>query len=75
MFVLALSRAAAAEPLRWEDPVAVTEHICHSFGYAARLATSDGEIVDALPTIRSLGGNTSWGSAIRNRNVLFLARP
>jgi FkbM family methyltransferase len=57
------------------DPVAVTEHICHSFGYAARLATSDGEIVDALPTIRSLGSNTSWGSAIRNRNVLFLARP
>ncbi len=54
------------------DPVAVTEHICAGFGYAAKLATIDGEIVDALPAIRGLGSNTTWGSAIRNRNVLFL---
>jgi FkbM family methyltransferase len=56
------------------DPVAATEHICGSFGYAARLATIDGEIIDALPVIRSLGSNTTWGSATRNRNVLFLPR-
>ena len=34
--------------------------------------TIDGEIVDALGVIRSLGSNTTWGSPIRNRNVLFL---
>jgi FkbM family methyltransferase len=54
------------------DPAAVTERICDSFGYTARLVTIDGEIVDALPAIRGLGANTTWGSAIRNRNVLFL---
>jgi FkbM family methyltransferase len=54
------------------NPVAVTEQICASFGYAAKLATIDREIVDALPAIRGLGSNTTWGSAIRNRNVLFL---
>ncbi len=54
------------------EPVAVSEHICASFGYAAKLATIDGEIVDALPVIRGLGANTTWGSAIRNCNVLFL---
>jgi FkbM family methyltransferase len=56
------------------DPVAVAEHIEGSFGYAARLATIGGEIIDALPVIRGLGSNTTWGSAIRNRNVLFLPR-
>ena len=56
------------------DPVAVTEHICASFRYASKLATIDGEIVDALPALRGLGSNTTWGSAIRNRNVLFLPR-
>jgi FkbM family methyltransferase len=54
------------------DPVAATESICSGYGYAAKLVTIDGEIVDALPVIRSLGSNTTWGSAIRNRNVLFL---
>jgi FkbM family methyltransferase len=54
------------------DPVAVTEQICASFGYAAKLVTIDGKVVDAMPVIRGLGSNTTWGSAIRNRNVLFL---
>jgi hypothetical protein len=57
------------------DPVAVTEHIERSFGYAAKLVTRGGEIIDALPVVRTLGSNTTWGSAIRNRNVLFLPRP
>jgi FkbM family methyltransferase len=56
------------------DPVAVTETICGTYGYVAKLVTIDGEIVDALPVIRSLGSNTTWGSPIRNRNVLFLPR-
>jgi FkbM family methyltransferase len=56
------------------DPVAVTERIEASFGYAAKLVTVGGEIIDALPVIRGLGSNTTWGSAIRNRNVLFMPR-
>lgn len=56
------------------DPAAVAERIEGSFGYAAKLVTIGGEIVDALPAIRALGSNTTWGSAIRNRNVLFLPR-
>jgi FkbM family methyltransferase len=56
------------------DPVAVAERICARYAYAAELATIGGEIVDALPVIRSLGSNTTWGSPIRNRNVLFLPR-
>ena len=54
------------------DPAAATETICATYGYAAWLVTQDGERVEALPVIRSLGSNTTWGSAIRNRNVLFL---
>ena len=54
------------------DPAAAAETICATYGYAAWLVTKDGERVEALPVIRSLGSNTTWGSAIRNRNVLFL---
>jgi FkbM family methyltransferase len=57
------------------DPVAVTEAISSSYGYRAKLVTIDGKIVDALAVIRSLGSNTTWGSPIRNRNVLFLPVP
>lgn len=56
------------------DPVAVAESICSAYGYFAKLATADGAIIDALPVIRDLDSNTTWGSAIRNRNVLFLPR-
>ena len=54
------------------DPAAAAETICATYGYAAWLVTKDGERVEALPVIRGLGSNTTWGSAIRNRNVLFL---
>jgi FkbM family methyltransferase len=56
------------------EPAAVAEAICASYGYVAKLVTIDREIVDALPVIRSLGSNTTWGSPIRNRNLLFLPR-
>jgi FkbM family methyltransferase len=56
------------------DPAAATETICDTYGYAAWLVTQDGSRVEALPVIRSLGSNSTWGSAIRNRNVLFLRR-
>ena len=56
------------------DPVALTETICATYGYAAWLVTKDRARVEALPVIRGLGSNTTWGSPIRNRNVLFLPR-
>jgi FkbM family methyltransferase len=56
------------------DPVALTEAICATYGYTAWLVTKDREVTAALPVIRGLGSNTTWGSPIRNRNVLFLPR-
>lgn len=56
------------------DPIALTEAICATYGYTAWLVTKDRQRVDALPVIRGLGSNTTWGSPIRNRNVLFLPR-
>src|SRR5262245_35230822 len=57
------------------DPVALTQMICAAFGYSAWLVRADRARVEALPAISGLGSNTTWGSAIRNRNVLFLPRP
>ena len=54
------------------DPVAITQTICAVFGYSAWLVRPDGAREEALPVLRSLGSNTTWGSPIRNRNVLFL---
>lgn len=56
------------------DPIAVTEAICATYGYAAWLVTKELRKVAAIPVIRALGANTTWGSPIRNRNVLFLKR-
>ena len=56
------------------DPVALTETICATYGYSAWLVRADRARVEALPVMRSLGGNTTWGSPIRNRNVLFVPR-
>ena len=55
-------------------PSPLTETICATYGYTPWLVTKDRERVEALPVMRSLGSNTTWGSPIRNRNVLFLAR-
>jgi FkbM family methyltransferase len=54
------------------DPVAVTQTICTTYGYAAWIVTKTLQKVAAIPVIRALGSNTTWGSPIRNRNVLFL---
>jgi FkbM family methyltransferase len=56
------------------DPIALTETICATYGYSSWLVTKDRERVDAVPVMRSLGSNTTWGSPIRNRNVLFLPK-
>jgi FkbM family methyltransferase len=56
------------------DPAAAAEEICGTYGYTAWLVTSDRRRVEAMPRIRALESNTTWGSPIRNRNVLFLPR-
>jgi FkbM family methyltransferase len=54
-----------------ENPAAETTAICESFGYEAFLIQRGGKIA-ALPAISALGKNTSWGTEIESRNVLFL---
>lgn len=56
----------------YSDPIAITETICRTYAYAPWLVTKDGQRVEAIAVLRTLGSNTTWGSPIRNRNVLFL---
>ena len=56
-----------------EDPGTYTSAICDSFGYDAFII-QHGQKLAALPTIAALGKNTSWGTEIESRNVLFLPR-
>jgi FkbM family methyltransferase len=56
------------------DPIALTEQICATYDYAPWIVTSDRRKVEAEPVLHSLRSNTTWGSPIRNRNVLFLPR-
>jgi FkbM family methyltransferase len=56
-----------------ENPAADTAAICESFGYDAFIVQR-GEKIAALPAISALGKNTSWGTDIESRNVLFLPR-
>ena len=53
------------------DPHAYTADICRDFGYDAFIV-QHGEKLPALPVIAALGKNTSWGTEIESRNVLFL---
>ena len=55
------------------DPGAYAAAICESFGYDAFIVQR-GEKIAALPAIAALGKNTSWGTEIETRNVLFLPR-
>ncbi len=56
-----------------DDPAAETAAICETFGYEAFIVQR-GEKIAALPAITALGKNTSWGTDIESRNVLFLPR-
>ncbi|HEU0062013.1 MAG TPA: FkbM family methyltransferase [Hyphomicrobiaceae bacterium] len=56
------------------SPIDLTQAICSTYGYAAWIVTKEGALVEALPVMHSLGSNTTWGSPIRNRNVVFLRR-
>jgi len=55
------------------DPGSYAKDICDSFGYDA-FVVQRGERLPGLPTIAALGKNTSWGTEIETRNVLFLPR-
>ena len=55
------------------DPAAATAAICEGFGYDAFIVQR-GETIAALPAIAALGKNTSWGTDIESRNVLFVPR-
>jgi FkbM family methyltransferase len=55
------------------DPGPYTASICDSFGYDAYLVHG-GEKIPALPAIATLGKNTTWGTEIETRNVLFTPR-
>ena len=54
-----------------DDPHGYTAAICRKFSYDA-FVVQHGEKLPALPTIAALGKNTSWGTEIESRNVLFL---
>ena len=56
-----------------KDPGTLTAAICESFGYDAFIIQR-GEKIAALPAIAALGKNSSWGTKIESRNVLFLPR-
>jgi len=55
------------------DPGSYAKDICESFGYDA-FVVQHGRKLPGLPTIAALGKNTSWGTEIETRNVLFLPR-
>jgi len=56
-----------------DDPGGYTAAICEDFGYDA-VIVQHGEQIPALPAISALGKNTSWGTDIESRNVLFVPR-
>lgn len=55
------------------DPGRHAEAICRDFGYDAHIVHR-GERIEALPAIARLGKNTTWGTEIETRNVLFTPR-
>jgi FkbM family methyltransferase len=55
------------------DPASYASDICETFGYDA-FVVQHGRKLPGLPTIAALGKNTSWGTEIETRNVLFLPR-
>jgi FkbM family methyltransferase len=57
----------------YADPAACAAAICECFGYDAFIVQR-GELIEALPAIVALGQNTSWGTEIESRNVLFVPR-
>src|SRR5262249_17294645 len=57
----------------YQDPGAETAAVCVDYGYDG-FVVQHGQKLPALPTIAALGKNTTWGTEIETRNVLFLPR-
>jgi hypothetical protein len=57
----------------YADPAAITQTVCDTYGYNAFIVDGT-DLLEAIPTIRALNANTTWGSAIKTRNVLFKKR-
>jgi FkbM family methyltransferase len=55
----------------YKDPLAVTREVCETYGYSA-FVVDKGKRLDAMTTIAALKSNTTWGTDIATRNVLFL---
>ena len=55
----------------YKDPAAVTREVCENHGYTA-FVVDKGKRLDAMTTIAALNSNTTWGTDIATRNVLFL---
>ena len=64
--VILLELLAGTHP----DPGGCAQEICESFGYDAMIFQR-GKMISALPIIAALGRNTTWGTEIESRNVLF----
>jgi FkbM family methyltransferase len=67
--VILLELLAGTHP----DPGACAQAVCEDFGYDA-IIFQRGERIAALPAIAALGKNTSWGTEIETRNVVFFPR-
>jgi len=57
----------------YSDPLAITRQVCEGYGYEA-FVVHEGRLLDAATTIRSLNSNTTWGTEIATRNVVFKPR-
>jgi FkbM family methyltransferase len=55
----------------YSDPLAITRKVCETYGYSA-FVVDKGKRLDAATTIAGLKSNTTWGTPIATRNVLFL---
>ena len=56
---------------RRDRALAATREVCKKYGYSA-FVVDKGKRLDAITTIAGLKSNTTWGTPIATRNVLFL---
>jgi len=57
----------------YDRPLEIVEKVCATFPYRAYV-TNNGELLDAAEAIKELDSNTTWGSHIATRNVLFISK-
>lgn len=58
----------------YADPLAATLSVCAKYAYRAFVA-HEGKLLEAARTIAALKSNSTWGSPIATRNVLFMPEP